>query len=541
MQDAHPTVADVLALPEVQAGQPVVLAGAAGLQRPVRWVHVLELSKVEGLLRGGELVLSTGVALPTSNQELRRYVEDLDRNRISGVLVQLGEPWVTLPPALVQAADRAGLPLIALQTEVAFVAITESVHASIISSSYAELQASERIHDLFARLGIEAVPSRRIVEEVAEIATAPVVFESLNHRVLEASPAGRDRGNVLSDWESRSRRATVLSDDGLAGPEGWLVRSVGAQGKTFGRLVLQAGGARPSRLQVLALERAATALALGRLLRGDGPHLEVRARAALLADLAAQRFHTEQEAHLRAQAAGVPTLRRTLTGLAVATSGAGGRDLDEDLTALLRSAERCRLPVLAGTTQASVNLLLCLPLADDVDRAVLTLAEAVHAEVAERVPGRTAVLGRGPTVTSPAAVGASLRDAEHAATASLSCRTHRNVVSLSDVGVHGLLSQLGDDDRLHSYVERQLSPLLGGDVGSRILLAALRAFLEQGGNKSSAATALRVSRPALYGRLEQAAARLRVDLEDVDTLLSLHLALVAWDALPPATGPTAPP
>lgn len=541
MQAAYPTVADVLALPEVQAGQPVVLAGAAGLQRPVRWVHVLELSKVEGLLRGGELVLSTGVALPTSNQELRRYVQDLDRSRISGVLIQLGEPWVTLPPALVQAAERSGLPLVGLQTEVAFVAITESVHASIISSSYTELQASERIHDLFARLGVEAVPCRRIVEELADVAAAPVVFESLDHRVLEAAPGSRDRGNVLSDWESRSRRATDVLDDGLAGPEGWLVRSVGAQGMTFGRLVLQPGGVRPSRLQVLALERAAAALALGRLLRGDGPRLEVRARAALLADLAAHRFRTDQEAHLRAQAAGVPTLRRTLTGLAVVTGGAGGRDLDEDLAALLRSAERCRLPVLAGTTPASVNLLLCLPLADDVDFAVLTLAEAVRADVAERVPGRTAVLGRGPTVTSPASVGASLRDAEHAATAGSSCKTDRGVVSLSDVGVHGLLSQLSDDGRLHCYVERQLAPLLSGDAGSRVLLAALQAFLEHGGNKSSAASALRVSRPALYGRLEQAAGRLRVDLEDVDTRLSLHLALVARGILLSATGPTAPP
>lgn len=317
-----------------------------------------------------------------------------------------------------------------------------------------------------------------------------------------------------------------MSDDGLAGPEGWLVRSVGAQGRTFGRLVLQPGDARPSRLQVLALERAAAALALGRLLRGDGPHLEVRARAALLADLAAHRFRTDQEAHLRAQAAGIPTLRRTLTGLAVVMSGAGGRDLDEDLAALLRSAERCRLPVLAGTTPTSVNLLLCLPLADDVDFAVLALAEAVRADVA----GRTAVLGRGPTATSPASVGASLRDAEHAATAGSSCKTDRSVVSLSNVGVHVLLSQLGDDGRLHSYVERQLAPLLGGDAGSRILLAALQAFLEHGGNKSSAASALRLSRPALYGRLE-----------DVETRLSLHLALVARGILLSATGPTAPP
>jgi PucR family transcriptional regulator, purine catabolism regulatory protein len=103
--------------------------------------------------------------------------------------------------------------------------------------------------------------------------------------------------------------------------------------------------------------------------------------------------------------------------------------------------------------------------------------------------------------------------------------------------VHGLLAQWGDDGRLAAYVERTLGPLLDGAASSGVLLAALRAFLEQGGNKSSAATALRVSRPALYARLDAAGARLGVDLEDAEVRLSLHLALVASDAVRAAPRP----
>ena len=78
------------------------------------------------------------------------------------------------------------------------------------------------------------------------------------------------------------------------------------------------------------------------------------------------------------------------------------------------------------------------------------------------------------------------------------------VVTLADVGVHGLVAQWGDDGRLEAYVERCLGPLLDGAAGSDGLLAALVAFLEQGGNKSSAATALQLSRPAVYARLDHA-------------------------------------
>src|SRR5260221_725553 len=59
-----PTVADVLALEPVKLGSPRVVAGAGALGAPVRWVHVIELAEAGHLLRGGELVLSTGIALP---------------------------------------------------------------------------------------------------------------------------------------------------------------------------------------------------------------------------------------------------------------------------------------------------------------------------------------------------------------------------------------------------------------------------------------------------------------------------------------------
>lgn len=526
-----PTVADVLALPEVQAGQPVVLAGAAGLSRPVRWVHVLELSKVEGLLRGGELVLTTGVALPTSNDGLRRYVAALDRSRVSGLLLQLGERWVTPPPALLAAADRVGLPVVGLPTEVAFVAITESVHASIVSSSYAELQASERLYELFARRGTDGSPPARVVEDAAELAGAPVVLESVGHRVLAAALAGRDAAAVLADWERRSRRAGSPPASGLAGAEGWVVRPVAARDRVFGRLVLLPGGARPSRLQTLAVERAAEAIALARLLRGDAPQLERQAEGELLRDLAERRCRSDAEAHLRAQAAGVPTARRSLTGLAVAAGG-GAPDL---VAVVRRSARRARLPVLCAedADADAVSVLLPLPVDEDVDRAVARLAEVLRAEL----PGPV-VVGRGPTTDGLAGVAATLAEARSAALGGLRCGAGGRVVTLADVGVHGLLEQCSGDGRLDAYVERCLGPLLDGAPGSGALLAALTAFLEQGGNKSSAAAALHVSRPAVYARLDLVAARLGVDLDDVRVRLSLHLALLARDA--GATGAARP-
>ena len=65
------TLHEVLDLDVVRRGQPQVVAAADRLDTPVRWVHVIELTDAGRLLRGGELVLSTGIALPDSGAETR--------------------------------------------------------------------------------------------------------------------------------------------------------------------------------------------------------------------------------------------------------------------------------------------------------------------------------------------------------------------------------------------------------------------------------------------------------------------------------------
>ena len=69
-----PTVREVLQLSAVRRGQPEVVAAAGGLDRPVRWVHAIEFADAARLLRGGELVLTTGIALPDEEALIGAYV-----------------------------------------------------------------------------------------------------------------------------------------------------------------------------------------------------------------------------------------------------------------------------------------------------------------------------------------------------------------------------------------------------------------------------------------------------------------------------------
>jgi hypothetical protein len=127
------TLRQMLDLDVVRRGDPHVVAGAGRLDVPVRWVHALELTDVGRLLRGGELVLSTGIALPESPSGLADYVASLAQVGVAGLAVELGRRYTgALPPALVAAAAARGVPLVELRREIAFIEITEAVHARII-------------------------------------------------------------------------------------------------------------------------------------------------------------------------------------------------------------------------------------------------------------------------------------------------------------------------------------------------------------------------------------------------------------------------
>jgi hypothetical protein len=179
------TLRQVLDLDVVRRGSPHVVAGSGRLDVPVRWVHALELTDVGRLLRGGELVLSTGIALPESPAELADYVASLAHVGVTGLAVELGRRYTgALPPALVTAAAARSVPLIELRREVAFIEITEAVHARIID----ELLLSRAAATL--ALGHLLTSKAESLERQAHRTLISALIEGTGFAGFPGSPAG---------------------------------------------------------------------------------------------------------------------------------------------------------------------------------------------------------------------------------------------------------------------------------------------------------------------------------------------------------------
>jgi purine catabolism regulator len=556
-----PTVAEVLALDPVRSGAPRVLAAADRLDTPVRWVHVIELSQAAHLLRGGELVLSTGIALPDDAAGLSRYVAELASVGVSALAVELGSRYArSLPPALVAAAAECQVPLIAFERETQFIEITEAVHARIIDAQLAELRSAERLHQAFTELAVSGASADDVVTQTARLAGCPVILADLAHRVLACAPLGHDAASLLAGFSGRSRAVRVPGRTGFDATSGWLVTSVGARGQDWGRLILVRGGHAAPGDEAL-IERAATTLALVRLLDHQRESLERQAHRTILATFLGMGYGDQAEAEARARALGVPVAGRLLVAVvvrvarvrtqpgpspAVRADGAGAAEAAEvaEAAGVAEAAEPaaaaagiadalaevCRLlrvPALVSSLDDDrVAALLALPARADTDAVLTRLA----GELRPRLHGDD-VIGAGSAVDSVGGVQRALLEADHVAGAAPRSGPRQAFYRLPDLRLRGLVHLLRDDPRLQAFAERELAALLSHDQSAGPpLMPALIAYLEAGGNKAEAAKKAHLARPTMYERIRQIEDVLGVDIETVESRLSLHVALLALSA-----------
>ena len=556
-----PTVADLLSLDVIRRGSPQVAAGADGLGARVRWVHVLELADAAHLLQGGELVLTTGVALPAEPALLARYAADLAAaggTGVSALAVELGRRYVgALPGVLVRAAADSGLTLIAFEREVPFVEITEAVHARIIDAQLEELRASERLHEVFTELSVAGASLDEIVRQAAALAGRPVILADLSHRVLACAPGSADPARLLAGFARRSR--ALASSPGRTAYDpasGWLFTPVGARGEDWGRVILVCDGP-PGGADTVLIERAATTLALGRLLTRHAESVDRQAHRTLITGIISQAHADPAEAAVRSRALGVPVDGRQLIAMVLRLRDPAGhpgplgvsahaRVLDiADAVAAACRAER--VPSLVGTLDdARAGAMLSLSPHADPDR----ILHGLTTRIAERVGGFRGSVGGAGSGSGPddlvigvGAAAGSIRDVrrsflEASQVADVAAerpgewfpgsRDRPAFYRLADLRLRGLLHLLRDDPRVQTFVERELGPLLAAEPDTS-LLDVLAAYLAAGGNKAAAAKRAHLARPTFYERLRRIERLLGTDLGSAESRTSLHVALLALE------------
>ena len=140
------------------------MAGEAGLDDAVRWVHISELADPTPWLSGGELLLTTGMQLHDADRQ-REFVAPAGRPRARRARARHRLRARDGARALREAAAELGFPLFEVPYEVPFIAVTEKAFSHLVNEHYAVLQRALSAHERLERIvlserGLDGVAGR---------------------------------------------------------------------------------------------------------------------------------------------------------------------------------------------------------------------------------------------------------------------------------------------------------------------------------------------------------------------------------------------
>ncbi|MGW4032258.1 PucR family transcriptional regulator [Streptomyces sp. NPDC004838] len=526
------TVRRALELPGLRSGLPEVVAGADRLHRTVRWVHAGEAPNIASLLKGGELLLTTGLGLGTRPAEQRAFVRRLADRGIAALVVELGPRFHRLPSALVETARSVGLPLVQLHREVPFVSVTEEVHTEIVNGHYALLRRAEEVHRRCTEVLLSGGGVPQVLRILADFAANPVFLETADGELLYAAGSGSGEAGAdpLQVWEGlrgqRGARETPPAGTVLVDVPG------GGQGTASvrARLVLPALWSPLLTVHRMAAERAAGLLAIVLMQARQEEELAARGRGDFLTDLAEGRI-TAEDAPAQARVLGFRPGDGPLLPVVMRLSPSSGTWAPL-AHAVLEELSAVGVPVLLGVRPVEGRVPLLIGLRSEserpaiADRVAAALRAGVERAGMERAGAHppVVVVGR---AGSWAAIPASLRHAAETATAAQGL-TDRPWYDARRLDTELLLWRLRDDPDLAAFVERAIGPLRDHDATSRpSLLPTLETYLTHAGRKAETARELHLNRQTLYNRLARISDLLGTDLDDPQTVLALSLALRA--------------
>lgn len=124
-----------------------LIAGTAGTENIVRWVHMVEDTEVPEFLHGNELVFTTGIANHKKDW-LLNFVKNLKKSNAAGVVINIGPYISAIPPQVIVYCEQNNFPLLTIPWETRIIDISYTFCRLIINDEKQEQSLTEAFKNL---------------------------------------------------------------------------------------------------------------------------------------------------------------------------------------------------------------------------------------------------------------------------------------------------------------------------------------------------------------------------------------------------------
>ncbi|TYP75465.1 PucR family transcriptional regulator ligand-binding domain-containing protein [Paenibacillus methanolicus] len=553
------TVGEALKRPLFEGAR--LAAGAAGLHRRIRWVHILEITNFETLIHGEEMILTTGMGFAEKADSPLAFMRGLIGRKAACLCIELGPKFPEAPRELMELADRHAFPLIVFPRTVRYVDITQDLHSAIINRHHLMLQELERLSRAFHRLTLASQGTLNVLKLLHQSTGAQLVYRPLAGKPTCFPPLRPDeQAPLLEQTAARAAETETVKPDVAPLVEERdgqyrVLKPIGALDQTWASLLMICPR-QPGEFEYLLLDSAALSIAQELLRTRYMEERKLFAENRWIAELLGGELRDEKQLRVlvgldykKLSESRFQVCLIEIDNLYDETLGMNEQEWESirlHLSLLLRSAferhafrplmtmKNNRLVMLAFDLKSKLPSKIRL-------RQALDALGDLHAD--EKLKDLKLVAGIGGACEQLALASHSYQEAAQALALHATCK--QPIVFYDELGVFQLLLRLNDGSMLQQFVRSNLGPLIDHDQskGSE-LLHTLKVYLDHDGSKQLAAQRLFIVRQSLYYRLDKIAELLGEHYMAPENRIAIQVALRAYqmlypDKLRPVTAPAA--
>ncbi len=376
------------------------------------------------------------------------------------------------------------------------------------------------IHERLTQVVANGAGEEGIALAVHQLTGRPVAIEDFFGTLI--AWAGPDRPEPYPKPPPPERQELIdaaLSNGHPVLHGGRLLALAQARGEALGVVALVDPDHVGTELDEVALEHAATVLALELAHRRSVAETELRLGGDLVDELLTARDLEGVVDRCRALGYDLGRPHRVVV--------VDCPDWDVERDALCQAVRRAARDLAVGSLLVAHGTRVDLLASGEADWSAFR--DAVRAEMGGGAACRVGVGGRYP---GPPDFARSHREALLALSVQASVGAPRQVVAFDDLGVYRLLSVGADVDSMEGFVRRWLGELLDYDrARGADLVSTLRGYLAAGGNYENAAALLSIHRSTFRYRLNRIREISGHDLADPETRFNLQLATHAQSTI----------
>ncbi|SFC70545.1 purine catabolism regulatory protein [Bacillus sp. OV322] len=505
-----------------------IAAGNHGIQRLVKWVHVVESTQVNHLLNGNELILTTGLGWKDDESLFMPFLQELIAAQASGICIELGTNIVNIPQEAIELADRSKFPIILFHHEVPFVEITHDLHSIIINKQYLLISNIENYSQELNKNLLEIDHYEQILKFLQNYLDLQVLIVFNDNKSL-AFPI--IRGKELKLLLEQIKEYDRIQHTSM------LKQTITILGESYAELIIYAKHRMLNEFDLIILDRTATALA-----------------QHFLRDLyVEERKLAEESKWIRSWLDGEyseEVVRSQLSYSHPQTNLNGGTVCICKLQAASNknsSVDRTYFKLLFRTvfeqsgfqlfsTEIQHNLIFILGDKRNPDNWKERMTDAFNRINKAENSGRKRLIGIsygvGKYVTDLGDVHKSYQSAKETLLLQDSLAEENKSFFYQDLHMHRILSLVKQHSNLEETVNEYLEPVLNYDRRNNgELLRTLKTYLACSGSKQETSSRLFIVRQTLYHRLEKLEKLLGQNFMKSEKRLELEFMVLAHEYL----------